>query len=173
MEVGVQTGRLLLRVPKLDRKKAKELQAVGGGAEELAAGGERCKRQPVSRNKVEPLGSMLPLPLQFLAAWLAVWFARALQRQVDYLMAENKILKEKLGDRRPEVPQGRAGQRPWAVPTDPVAPRAPPRALRSLPVVVAPPGGTQTDHRRRHCCSFSLGWWRSRSVRKAVAEILP
>ena len=88
MEVGVQTGRLLLRVPKLDRKKAKELQAVGGGAEELAAGGERCKRQPVSRNKVEPLGSMLPLPLQFLAAWLAVWFARALQRQVDYLMGD-------------------------------------------------------------------------------------
>jgi len=54
----------------------------------------------VSRNKVEPLGSMLPLPLQFLAAWLAVWFARALQRQVDYLMAENKILKEKLGNWR-------------------------------------------------------------------------
>jgi hypothetical protein len=43
---------------------------------------------------------MLPLPLQFLAAWLSVWFARALQQQVDYLMAENKILKEKLGDQR-------------------------------------------------------------------------
>jgi putative transposase len=43
---------------------------------------------------------MLPLPLQFLAAWLAVWFARALQQQVDYLMAENRILKEKLGDRK-------------------------------------------------------------------------
>jgi hypothetical protein len=54
----------------------------------------------VSRKKADPLGSMLPLPLQFLAAWLAVWFARALQRQVDYLMAENKILKEELGDRR-------------------------------------------------------------------------
>ena len=54
----------------------------------------------MSRKKAEPLGSMLPLPLRFLAAWLAVWLARALQRQVDYLMAENKILKEKLGDRR-------------------------------------------------------------------------
>ena len=43
---------------------------------------------------------MLPLPLQFLAARLEVWFARALQQQVDYLMAENKILKEKLGDRK-------------------------------------------------------------------------
>ncbi len=46
---------------------------------------------------------MLPLPLQFLAAWLAVWFARALQQQVDYLMTENKILKEKLGDRKPQL----------------------------------------------------------------------
>jgi transposase len=54
----------------------------------------------VSRKKTEPLGSMLPLPLQFLAAWLAVWFQRALQKQVDYLMAENRILKEKLGDRK-------------------------------------------------------------------------
>jgi len=54
----------------------------------------------VSRKKAEPLGSMLPLPLQFLAAWLAVWFARALQRQVDYLMAENRVLKEELGDRK-------------------------------------------------------------------------
>jgi hypothetical protein len=49
-------------VPKLDLQNAKELQAVGGGAEELAAGGERGRRQPVSRKKVEPLGSM-PLPL--------------------------------------------------------------------------------------------------------------
>jgi hypothetical protein len=29
-----------------------------------------------------------------------VWFARALQQQVDYLMAENQILKEKLGGRK-------------------------------------------------------------------------
>ena len=43
---------------------------------------------------------MLPMPLQFLAAWLGAWFARALQQQVDYLMAENQILKEKLGDRK-------------------------------------------------------------------------
>jgi hypothetical protein len=42
----------------------------------------------VSRKKAELLGSMLPLPLQFLAAWLAMWFARALQWQVDYLMAD-------------------------------------------------------------------------------------
>jgi hypothetical protein len=40
------------------------------------------------------------LPLQFLAAWLGVWFARALQQQVDYLWAENQIFKEKLGERK-------------------------------------------------------------------------
>ena len=66
----------------------------------LAAGWKRCKRHPVSRKKTEPLGSMLPMPLQFLAAWLAVWFQRELRKQVDYLMAENRILKEKLGDRK-------------------------------------------------------------------------
>jgi putative transposase len=50
--------------------------------------------------KDESSGSMLPLPLQFLAAWLAVWFGRFLQQQIDYLVAENQILKEKLGDRK-------------------------------------------------------------------------
>jgi hypothetical protein len=54
----------------------------------------------VSRKKAETSGSMLPLPLQFLAAWQGVWFARTLQQQVDYLRAENQILKEKLGDRK-------------------------------------------------------------------------
>jgi putative transposase len=54
----------------------------------------------VSRKKDESNGSMLPLPLQFLAAWLAVWLGRVLQQQVDYLMAENRILKERLGDRK-------------------------------------------------------------------------
>jgi hypothetical protein len=35
----------------------------------------------------------LPLPLQFLAAWLAVWLGRALQEQVEYLKAENLLLR--------------------------------------------------------------------------------
>jgi transposase InsO family protein len=35
-------------------------------------------------------GLDLPLPLQFLAAWLAVWLGRVLQEQVDYLKAENR-----------------------------------------------------------------------------------
>jgi putative transposase len=43
---------------------------------------------------------MLPLPLQFLAAWLAVWLGRVLQQEVDYLRAENRLLREKLGGRK-------------------------------------------------------------------------
>ena len=42
-------------------------------------------------------GSTLPLPLQFLAAWLAVWLERVLQERVDFLKAENRLLREKLG----------------------------------------------------------------------------
>ena len=44
-------------------------------------------------------GLDLPLPLQFLAAWLAVWLGRVLQEQVEYLKAENLLLREKLGGR--------------------------------------------------------------------------
>jgi hypothetical protein len=43
---------------------------------------------------------MLPLPLHFLAAWLAVWLGRVLQQEVDYLTAENRLLREKLGGRK-------------------------------------------------------------------------
>jgi len=42
----------------------------------------------------------LPLPLQFLAAWIGVWLGRVLQAQVDYLKAENRLLREKLGTKR-------------------------------------------------------------------------
>lgn len=45
-------------------------------------------------------GLELPLPLQFLAAWLAVWLGRVLQQQVDYLRQENRLLHEKLGEKR-------------------------------------------------------------------------
>ena len=41
--------------------------------------------------------ALLPLPLQFLAAWIGVWLGRVLQAQVDYLKAENLLLREKLG----------------------------------------------------------------------------
>jgi hypothetical protein len=54
----------------------------------------------VSKSKDEPAGSMLPLPLQFLAAWLAVWLGRVLQQEVDYLMAENRVLRERLGNKK-------------------------------------------------------------------------
>ncbi len=45
-------------------------------------------------------GLTLPLPLQFLAAWLGVWLGRVLQEQVDFLKAENRLLREKLGTKR-------------------------------------------------------------------------
>ena len=44
--------------------------------------------------------SALTLPLQFLAAWLAVWLGRVLQEKVEYLKAENLVLREKLGPKR-------------------------------------------------------------------------
>ena len=50
--------------------------------------------------KTKTTGTMLPLPLQFLAAWLAVWLGRVLQEQVDFLKAENRLLREKLGGKR-------------------------------------------------------------------------
>jgi len=37
---------------------------------------------------------ILPLPLRFLAAWLAVWLQRLLQQQIDYLKTENRALSE-------------------------------------------------------------------------------
>jgi putative transposase len=54
----------------------------------------------VSKTKDEPAGSTLPLPPQFLAAWLAVWLGRVLQQEVDCLMAENRVLCERLGNKR-------------------------------------------------------------------------
>jgi hypothetical protein len=51
----------------------------------------------------------LPLPLQFLAAWLAVWLERVLQAQVDYLGAENRLLRERLGAKRLQLTDA-AGQ---------------------------------------------------------------
>jgi hypothetical protein len=53
--------------------------------------------------KTKMIGAMLPLPLQFLAAWLAVLLERVLQAQVDYLRAENRLLREKLGAKRLQV----------------------------------------------------------------------
>jgi hypothetical protein len=49
---------------------------------------------------VRRTGLDLPMPLQFLAAWLAVWLGRVLQEQVEYLKAENLLLREKLGSKR-------------------------------------------------------------------------
>jgi len=40
-------------------------------------------------------------PLQFIIATLALWLNRQQQAAIDYLKEQNRLLKEKLGDRRP------------------------------------------------------------------------
>jgi len=42
----------------------------------------------------------LPLPLQCLAAQIGVRLGRVLQEQVNYLKAENLVLREKVGAKR-------------------------------------------------------------------------
>ena len=63
----------------------------------------------MSKTKDGPTGSMLPLPVQFLASWLAVWLGRVLQQEVDYLMAENRVLREKLGGKKLRLTVAEAG----------------------------------------------------------------
>jgi hypothetical protein len=41
--------------------------------------------------------SELPLPVQFLAAWIGTWFARRQERLIEYLKTENRVLLERLG----------------------------------------------------------------------------
>jgi len=71
-----------------------------GAVPVVAKGTERCGRRLVTRKRDEPTGSMLPLPFQFLAAWLAVWLGRVLRQEVHYLTAENRLLRERLGGRK-------------------------------------------------------------------------
>ena len=42
----------------------------------------------------------LPLPVQFLAAWIGVWVGRRQQVAIDYLLEENEALRERLGPGR-------------------------------------------------------------------------
>jgi putative transposase len=50
----------------------------------------------------------LPLPLQFLAAWIGTWVGRHQERSIAYLREENRILLKKLGGRvRVEDPDRR------------------------------------------------------------------
>jgi hypothetical protein len=41
----------------------------------------------------------LPLPLQFVAAWIGTWVARHQERSIAYLKEENRVLLKKLGGR--------------------------------------------------------------------------
>jgi len=44
--------------------------------------------------------SVLPLPFQFLAAWVGVWMARHQANQIEYLKTVNSALLERLGKKR-------------------------------------------------------------------------
>jgi hypothetical protein len=46
-----------------------------------------------------PTISEMPLPVQFLAAWIGTWLARRQERLIEYLKEENRVLVEKLGGR--------------------------------------------------------------------------
>jgi putative transposase len=39
----------------------------------------------------------IPLPLQFIAAWIGTWVGRQRERTIAYLKEENRVLREKLG----------------------------------------------------------------------------
>ncbi len=54
----------------------------------------------MSRKKAEALGSMLPLPLQFLAAWLGCGSRAPHKSRSTTSLPRIKILKEKLGGRK-------------------------------------------------------------------------
>ena len=41
--------------------------------------------------------SELPLPVQFLAAWIGTWLVRRQERLIGYLREENRVLLERLG----------------------------------------------------------------------------
>jgi hypothetical protein len=46
------------------------------------------------------MGAMLPLPLQMLLLMFASWVNRQQLAVIEYLNEENRLLKERLGDRR-------------------------------------------------------------------------
>jgi putative transposase len=48
----------------------------------------------------------LPLPLQFLAAWIGMWLGEHQARVIEYQRAENSALLERLGKRRLRLTDG-------------------------------------------------------------------
>ena len=53
----------------------------------------------MGREKATGAGT-LPLPFQFLAAWVGVWVARHQTDQIEYLKRVNRGLMERLGKKR-------------------------------------------------------------------------
>jgi hypothetical protein len=58
---------------------------------------------------------VLPLPLQFLAAWIGMWAGEHQARVIEYQRAENAVLLERLGKHRLRLTDGNVGAwRTWA-----------------------------------------------------------
>jgi len=56
-------------------------------------------RRVVAREKATG-ADVLPMPFQFLAAWVGVWVARHQANQIAYLKTVNRALMERLGKKR-------------------------------------------------------------------------
>jgi hypothetical protein len=56
--------------------------------------------------EIATAGNPLPLPLQFLAAWIGMWLGEHQARVIEYQRAENAALLERLGKRRLRLTDG-------------------------------------------------------------------
>ncbi len=56
--------------------------------------------------KTAAAAKSLPLPLQFLAAWIGLWVGEHQARVIEYQRAENAALLERLGKRRLRLTDG-------------------------------------------------------------------
>ncbi len=68
------------------------------GGSDAGSGGARCRPGPSQASSVAMSPS--PNPMQFLILTLASWLNRRQQREIDYLLEENRVLREQLGKRR-------------------------------------------------------------------------
>ena len=61
------------------------------------------------RAKTATEEKLLPLPLQFLAAWIGLWLAEHQARMIEYQRAKNAALLERLEKHRLPLTDGSVG----------------------------------------------------------------
>ena len=59
-----------------------------------------------ARRQAQNEAAVLPLPLQFLAAWIGTWVCRAQAAQIEYLAEQNRILMARVGKRALRLSDG-------------------------------------------------------------------